>query len=222
MARSIGARGVTHLPARAAELCESALCAREEARARARAAREETRALRARARAVCAVSVTLRHRFHPNLFLAQIIIAERRGMRAIAGGADAEDQVPPACARVVLIVDDHADTREMYTQFLRAMGFDTLEATTCAEALAKARSGEVAAVVLDRRLPDGDGVEVCRGLKTDARTRHLPVIVLSGRQQDGASGADVYLVKPVVPDVLCGELERLLASGRDGASAARC
>lgn len=113
--------------------------------------------------------------------------------------------------RVILVVDDHDDTRHMYTQFLDAMGYDTLQAATCAEALALAVRGDINAVVLDRRLPDGDGNTVCRTLKADPRTRALPVIVLSGRERDASVPADVYLVKPVSPDRLVEELERLIA-----------
>lgn len=111
----------------------------------------------------------------------------------------------------MLIVDDHADTRELYVQFLGAMGFKTLEATTCAEALAKAGSAAIDALVLDRRLPDGDGSQVCLKLKSDPRTRDLPVIVLSGRAEDQSIGADAYFLKPVLPDDLVREIKRLIA-----------
>ena len=114
-------------------------------------------------------------------------------------------------ARVILVVDDHEDTRQMYTQFLDAMGYATLQAASCAEALALAVRGDIDAVVLDRRLPDGDGNTVCRALKDDPRTRTLPVIVLSGRERDASVSADAYLVKPVTPDLLVDEIERLIA-----------
>ena len=115
-----------------------------------------------------------------------------------------------ASARVILVVDDHEDTRQMYTQFLDAMGYETREAASCAEALALAVGGDIDAVVLDRRLPDGDGNTVCRALKDDPRTRTLPVIVLSGRERDASVSADVYLMKPVTPDRLVDEIERLI------------
>ncbi len=98
----------------------------------------------------------------------------------------------------------------MYVQLLEAFGFDAVGATTCAEALAKARTGTFAAIVLDRRLPDGDGNDVCRALKADARTRALPVVVMSGKPQDEDVAEDVYLMKPVLPDVLVQTLRRLL------------
>ena len=120
------------------------------------------------------------------------------------------EESPPAA--VILLVDDHPDTREMYVEYLSAMGFETLEATTCAEALAVAASSRIDAVVLDRRLPDGDGGEVCEALRRDPRTRAVPIIVLSGKEKDGAIPADAYLMKPVVPDVLLTELGRLIGA----------
>ena len=118
---------------------------------------------------------------------------------------------PPHPAPVVLVVDDHADTREMYATFLASLGLETVEATTCAEALAAVPSRGIDVVVLDRRLPDGDGADVARALKADARTRGIGVIVLSGQPASDASAADTYLMKPVVPDVLYDEIKRLLA-----------
>lgn len=169
----------------------------------------DTRAVRARARSTREISMWLRE--DENLSWARVAAAERGGTTAIAGGADGDGRARGR-GRVVLIVDDHTDTREMYREFLKAMGFATCEATTCAEALARCRDGGIDVVVLDRQLPDGDGVDVCRTLKAETGTGALPIVILSGHQHDGASGADRYLIKPVIPDVLCRELDRLLAS----------
>jgi CheY-like chemotaxis protein len=117
----------------------------------------------------------------------------------------------PSCP-VILVVDDHADTRELYTTFLGAMGLGTVAAATCAEARACLGRVAVDALVLDRRLPDGDGHDVVRALRADPRTRDIAIIVLSGDPAGASTGADVYLVKPVVPEVLHAELKRLLAA----------
>jgi CheY-like chemotaxis protein len=111
---------------------------------------------------------------------------------------------------VVLLVDDHTDTREMYGEYLKTVGLDTRHATSCQEALAVAMGETVDAVVLDRRLPDGDGEDVCRALRGDPRTRSLPIIVISGKPNEGSVPANVYLMKPVTPDTLVAELSRLL------------
>jgi two-component system OmpR family response regulator len=133
-------------------------------------------------------------------------IMSSRKQAAIAGGSD----LPRERVPVVLVVDDHDDTREMYVEYLDAMGVRTVEAKSCAEALAKAKSMAVDAVVLDRKLPDGDGLTVCRTLKSDGATSRLAVIVLSGQAQDGAVDADAYLMKPIDPDLLLREIQRLV------------
>ena len=114
--------------------------------------------------------------------------------------------------RSVLLVEDHDDTRSMYRQFLEALGFDVIEAATCAETLAQATSHRVDVVVLDRGLVDGDGLDACRALRADPRTKGLRIIVLSGHpESETIDDADAYLLKPVVPDVLAVEIERALA-----------
>lgn len=102
----------------------------------------------------------------------------------------------------------------MYVQFLEVMGHTPRAATTCADALAQVRAGGIDAIVLDRRLPDGDGIDVCRALRGDPGTRAMPIIVLSGRAADEVTDADAYLLKPVSPDLLLETLDRLLAARR--------
>jgi CheY-like chemotaxis protein len=148
------------------------------------------------------------------LRLAPHVTGTRGTRRVIAGGSDVSHD-GSSQRPVVLVVDDHADTREMYAQFLDVMGFAVLQASTCAAALEKAAATRVDAVVLDRKLPDGDGMKVCQTLKSDPRTSGLPVVVLSGRAQDDELGADAYFMKPVLPEMLAAELARLIAS-RDG------
>jgi DNA-binding response OmpR family regulator len=111
---------------------------------------------------------------------------------------------------VVLIVDDHADTREMYAEYLTLEGFETIQATCCLEALSAVGSGTIDVMVLDRGLPDGDGRDVIAALRSRPEARAPAIIVLSGTVDDGAIAADAYLVKPVMPDALLGQITRLL------------
>jgi CheY-like chemotaxis protein len=171
--------------------------------------------MRREARLAREASVALRRRAAGTRAWARVTAATCRQAIVIAGGADVV-QRRPGRTRVVLVVDDHDDTRQMYMQFLEAMGIRTLEATTCAEAVAKSQQGGLDAIVLDRQLPDGDGGSLCRTLRTDPRTLALPVVVLSGRARDASlDGIDAYLLKPVLPERLLEELERLF-DRRDG------
>ncbi|GAA4335115.1 response regulator [Variovorax defluvii] len=119
-------------------------------------------------------------------------------------------------AHRILVVDDHPATRYSTARTLRAAGFATQEASTGREALERAAEG-LSAVVLDVHLPDVDGFEVCRTLRANPRTEHLPVIHLSAtfvQDHDKVagldSGADAYLVHPAEPAVLVATLQALI------------
>lgn len=116
----------------------------------------------------------------------------------------------------ILVVDDHPTTRYSTARTLRAAGFATEEAATGTLALLRATQG-MSAVVLDVHLPDIDGLEVCRRLRADDRTAHLPVIHLSAtyvedrdKVQGLNAGADAYLVHPAEPAVLVATLQALI------------
>jgi PAS domain S-box-containing protein len=116
----------------------------------------------------------------------------------------------------VLVVDDNPATRYSTARIVRAAGFLTQEAATGSEAVLMASQG-VSAVVLDVHLPDIDGFEVCRQLRSDAATALVPVIHLSAAFVENAdkvaglnAGADAYLVHPVEPAVLIATLQALI------------
>ena len=116
----------------------------------------------------------------------------------------------------VLVVDDNPATRYSTARIVRAAGFQTQEAATGLEAVAMA-TGSISAVVLDVHLPDIDGFEVCRRLRSEVSTSLLPVIHLSATYVQNAdkvaglnAGADAYLVHPVEPAVLTATLQALI------------
>ncbi len=119
-------------------------------------------------------------------------------------------------AHTLLVVDDNPATRYSTARVLRAAGFRTAEAGTGAEALEMARRG-MSAVVLDVDLPDLDGFEVCRTLRSRPETALLPVVHLSAiyaKSEDRVAGfnagADAYLVHPAEPAVLVATLQALI------------
>jgi CheY-like chemotaxis protein len=117
---------------------------------------------------------------------------------------------------VVLIVDDAPDNREAYAEYLRFRGFRTLEAGTGSEALALARGHRPDVILLDMRLPDIDGLEVSRQMRADQTLAHAKILAVSAAVFPAdvaaalASGCDVFLQKPCLPDALVAEIERLL------------
>ena len=103
---------------------------------------------------------------------------------------------------VILVVDDERDLLSLLDFNLRKEGFETVLAATAAEALQQLRARVPDLVLLDVMLPDSSGTEVCRAIKSDARTRHVPVMMLTakGAEVDRVVGfelgVDDYVTKP--------------------------
>jgi two-component system phosphate regulon response regulator PhoB len=100
------------------------------------------------------------------------------------------------------VVDDERDILSLVDFNLRASGFETMLASTGEQALAHLRRRVPDLVVLDVMLPDMTGTEICRLLKSEVRTRHVPVVMLTakGAEVDRVVGfelgADDYVTKP--------------------------
>ena len=117
----------------------------------------------------------------------------------------------------LLVVDDNAATRYAIRRVLERHGYAVLEAGTGTEGLGLIASENIDALILDVNLPDMSGFDIVRQLRTDDRTRLLPVIHVSAASiQTGDiitgldAGADAYLIHPVDPDVLLATLRTLL------------
>ena len=108
----------------------------------------------------------------------------------------------------ILIVDDVADAREMYSEYLRFMGYEVDTAENGVIGLEKALDTLPDAVVLDLTMPVLHGLDVLRSLRAYARTSQLFVIVVTGHAMTGtekevlAAGADLFLTKPCLPETL--------------------
>ena len=117
---------------------------------------------------------------------------------------------------LILVVDDYQDAREMYAEYLQFSGFRVAEAKTGNEAIDKAFELRPDLILMDLSLPGMDGWEATRLLKQDERTRHIPVVALTGHALAGASegarkaGCDSFVTKPCLPDDLVTEVRRML------------
>ena len=117
---------------------------------------------------------------------------------------------------LVLVVEDYQDAREMYAAYLQFSGYEVAEAGNGVEAVEKTLALLPDIVLMDLALPRMDGWEATRRLKNDERTRHIPIVALTGHalagHADGAreAGCDAFVTKPCLPDALVTEIKRLL------------
>jgi two-component system cell cycle response regulator DivK len=118
---------------------------------------------------------------------------------------------------LVLVVEDYQDAREMYAAYLQFSGYRVAEATNGIEAIEKALELMPDIILMDLALPKMDGWEATRRLKSDARTKHIPVVALTVHALPGHSegarqaGCDSFVTKPCLPDALVAEIKRMLA-----------
>lgn len=116
----------------------------------------------------------------------------------------------------ILVVDDAEGVRKLLRTSLAQEGFAARFAGSGEEGLEAVRRELPDLIVLDLMLPAMDGLEVCRRLKADPRTRPVPVIMLTGRGEEAdvirglEVGADDYMVKPFSPRVLIARLRAVL------------
>ena len=117
----------------------------------------------------------------------------------------------------MLVVDDSDDARAMYAHLLRAAGFEVKLAAGGDEALAAAHDDRPAVIIMDLAMPGLNGWEATRRLKTGARTKDIPIIVLTAhsllhyREVAIAAGCDAFLPKPCTNEELVAAVRRLLA-----------
>ncbi len=116
----------------------------------------------------------------------------------------------------ILVVDDETDLLELVRYNLAKEGYDVSCVTSGEEALKAVRKDAPDLMVLDLMLPAVDGLEVCRRLKADARTRDIPIVMLTAKSEETDvivgldRGADDYIAKPFSPRVLTARIKALL------------
>src|SRR3989454_7613121 len=138
------------------------------------------------------------------------------------------ESVPTASAKPgprVLVVEDEQDVAELIRYNLTKEGYDVLLVDNGADALTRARERRPEVILLDIMVPQLNGWEVCRRLKQDPETRGIPVIMVTGRVEEGDKvlgfemGADDYVTKPFSPRELVARI-RAVARRGEGSDAA--
>jgi DNA-binding response OmpR family regulator len=118
---------------------------------------------------------------------------------------------------VILNVDDDEAGRYAVGRQLKQAGYDVIEASTGESALAVSVERQPDLILLDVRLPDIDGFEVCRRIRDNPATAGIPVVQMSASYLDTSShvrglenGADAYLTEPTEPGILIATLKSVL------------
>lgn len=120
----------------------------------------------------------------------------------------------------VLVVDDIDDNRDLYVSYFKYAGVEVDEACNGEEALTKVAQRQPDLIVMDLAMPRVDGWEATRLVKSNPRTKHIIVLVVTGyaSKEDltraRAAGADDVCTKPCSPKELFEKAQALLARGK--------
>jgi DNA-binding response OmpR family regulator len=118
---------------------------------------------------------------------------------------------------IALIVEDEPEANKLLAMLLQLRGYRTESAFQGAEALEKIRDHAPDVVFLDLMLPDMDGYDVCRSLKSLGQDDPIPVVIVTARLtaenriESFAVGADDYIPKPYTPDQIFEAIEQSAA-----------
>jgi len=117
----------------------------------------------------------------------------------------------------VLVIDDDKLVRESIHSVLKDAGYSVFLSSCAGDGIKKAQRTSPDMILLDMVLPEMSGIDVCRMLKQNAGTRHIPVIMMTGKKKDETdvvtgleTGADDYIFKPFGCKELLGRVKALL------------
>jgi two-component system phosphate regulon response regulator PhoB len=116
----------------------------------------------------------------------------------------------------ILVVDDEEDILELIQYNLTREGYLVTGAESGEEALEKARSKSFDLIVLDLMLPGIDGLEVAKSLKSEEKTKQIPIVMLTAKGEEAdivtglELGADDYITKPFSPRILVARIRAAL------------
>ncbi|MCD6460241.1 response regulator [bacterium] len=116
----------------------------------------------------------------------------------------------------ILAVDDEHDILELINFTLSKEGYKVIQADSGDKAFVKAKEEMPDLIILDLMLPNITGLDVCKSLKKDSQTQHIPVIMLTAKTEESdiviglELGADDYITKPFSPRVLAARVKAVL------------
>ena len=124
-------------------------------------------------------------------------------------------------AHCVLIIEDEPDIRKTIDYNLSKESFKVVQAESIAQGEKALAVNKIDVIILDLMLPDGSGLTLCRDIKSDAKTKHIPVIILTAKTEEVDRivgfelGADDYVTKPFSVRELILRVKAILKRGID-------
>ncbi len=118
-------------------------------------------------------------------------------------------------AKKILLVEDEEEILQLAKLYLEKEGFRTCLARTGLDALKQVKAERPDLVILDLMLPELDGLEVCKRIRSDSQTAMLPIIMLTAKAEESDTilglelGADDYVTKPFSPKALVARVKAL-------------
>jgi two-component system phosphate regulon response regulator PhoB len=116
----------------------------------------------------------------------------------------------------ILVVEDDRDISELITYNLEREGYDIACLYDGGQAVDFVKKRKPELIILDLMLPEVDGIEICRTLKSDAATKHIPIVMLTAKGEEAdvvvglQMGADDYIPKPFSPKVLVARIKAII------------
>jgi two-component system chemotaxis response regulator CheY len=118
--------------------------------------------------------------------------------------------------KTIMTVDDSTSVRQMVSFTLKEAGYDVIEACDGKDALSKISNASLNLVVTDLNMPNMDGIELIKNLRTNSKYKFIPIIMLTTESQDSkkmegkAAGATGWIVKPFKPDQLLAVIKKVI------------
>ncbi|MDZ4384449.1 MAG: response regulator [Nitrospirota bacterium] len=122
----------------------------------------------------------------------------------------------------ILIVDDCSSTRKIIASYLRGGGYHTITAANGVDAIEKMVTTKVDLIITDLNMPQMDGIELLKWVRSSTPFQDLPLVILT-TEQDGLSrakgidaGASRFLTKPITKELLIKEVREIADAGKGG------
>jgi two-component system chemotaxis response regulator CheY len=122
----------------------------------------------------------------------------------------------------ILIVDDCSTTRKIIASYLKGAGYNTITAANGVEAIEKLVTTKVDFIITDLNMPQMDGIELLKWIRSNTTFKDLPLVILTTEQDDlirakGMSiGASAFLTKPITKELLINEVREIAEANQGG------